>query len=215
MSERSETLRSDAARNRDALVNAARAVFSEQGLAAPLDEIARRAGVGNATLYRRFPTRQDLIKAVFVGQIEAFAQALEEGLQEPDPWKGFETYVLHLMSSQAADRGLADLMCSRLIDESGPLGEARTRALNSTVRLIERAKTAGALRADFYPQDLILLLMANSGLLRRTSEAAPDAWRRFATLFIDGLRAEAATRGPPALASQTILAAMQSNPELA
>src|SRR5665213_304123 len=124
----SEVLRADAARNRAALVGAARAVFGERGLDAPLDEIARRAGVGNATLYRRFPSRKDLITAVFVDQMADYAQAVCLALEDPDPWHGFCEYVLHILHLQAADRGIADLLSSNLDDASGQLDRLRAEA---------------------------------------------------------------------------------------
>src|SRR3954447_25042958 len=97
------TLRADAARNRAAIVGAARQVFAEQGLDAPLDDIARRAGTGNATLYRRFPTRGDLVAAVFADRMEEHLDAVEAGLAEPDPWRGFASYVIAVGAMQARD----------------------------------------------------------------------------------------------------------------
>src|SRR3954466_8573031 len=98
-------LRADAARNREAIVEAARAVFAEQGLDAPLDEIARRAGTGNATLYRRFPTREDLVAAVFAERMVEQLSAVEAGLANPDAWGGFASYVIAVGAMQARDRG--------------------------------------------------------------------------------------------------------------
>src|SRR2546426_9097797 len=105
-----EPLRADAARNRQALLSAARAVMSEQGLDASLDEIARRAGVGNATLYRRFPTRIDLIVAVFAERMAEHVRAVEEALAEPDSWQGFRRYITAVAALQVRDRGIADLV---------------------------------------------------------------------------------------------------------
>src|SRR5947208_5644140 len=87
------TLRADAVRNREAIVEAARAVFAEQGLDAPLDEIAKRAGTGNATLYRRFPTRGDLVSAVFADRMAEHLAAVEVGLADVDPWRCFTSYI--------------------------------------------------------------------------------------------------------------------------
>src|SRR3954452_19376174 len=104
------TLRADAARNREAIVEAARAVFAEQGLDAPLDEIAKRAGTGNATLYRRFPTRGDLIAAVFAERMGDHLAAVERALAHEDPWEGFASYVQAVTSMQTRDHGIADLV---------------------------------------------------------------------------------------------------------
>src|SRR5947208_9052385 len=104
------TLRADAVRNREAIVEAARAVFAEQGLDAPLDEIAKRAGSGNATLYRRFPTRGDLVAAVFAERMAEHVAAVEAGLADDDPWNGFASYIRTVGAMQARDRGIADLV---------------------------------------------------------------------------------------------------------
>src|SRR5215212_8784696 len=96
-------LRADAARNRAAIVESARAVYAEEGLDAPLDEIARRAGTGNATLYRRFPTRADLVGAVFAERMAEHVAAVEAGLADDDPWKGFASYIQAVGAMQARD----------------------------------------------------------------------------------------------------------------
>src|SRR6195952_4312092 len=86
-------LRSDAERNRERVIGAARGVFAEQGLDASTNEIARRAGVGVATLFRRFPTRDDLIAATFADKMHAYAHAIDTALADPDPWQGFCGYI--------------------------------------------------------------------------------------------------------------------------
>ena len=103
-------LRANAARNRTAIVDAARAVFAEQGLDVPLDEIAKRAGTGNATLYRRFPTRGDLIAAVFADRMAEHLDAVTAALADPDPWQAFASYIHAVTAMQARDRGIADLV---------------------------------------------------------------------------------------------------------
>lgn len=95
-------LRADAARNRAAIVEAARAVFAEHGLDAPLDDIARLAGTGNATLYRRFPTRGDLVEAVFAERMAEHLEAVQSSLADPDPWEGFASYFRAAAAMQAA-----------------------------------------------------------------------------------------------------------------
>src|SRR3954447_3263151 len=102
-------LRADAARNRAAIVEAARVVFAEHGLDAPLDDIAKRAGTGNATLYRRFPQRADLVAAVFAERMAEHVDAVQAGLADDDPWNGFAGYIQAVGAMQARDLGLADL----------------------------------------------------------------------------------------------------------
>jgi AcrR family transcriptional regulator len=206
-------LRVDAARNRAALVAAARSVFGELGLDAPLDLIARRAGVGNATLYRRFPARQELVTAVFIDQMQDYADAADRALAEPDAWTGFRSYVLQVLAMQAADRGLADLLSSNFDDNpcaaAGDLESLRASAYDSLEKLVARAQEAGALRADFVPQDLALLLMANAGLVHRTCSAAPSSWARLAAFVLDGLQASAATPAPAPPSEPAVIAAMR------
>src|SRR3954469_13340792 len=88
-----ESLRSDAARNRTALVTAARELMAERGLEVPLDEIAKRAGIGNATLYRRFPRRIDLVAAVFADRMVDHEGAVQAALENRDPWDGLCGYI--------------------------------------------------------------------------------------------------------------------------
>src|SRR5687767_1713547 len=103
-------LRADAAGNRRRIVEAARAVFAEQGIGAPLDGVARRAGVGRATLHRRFPTRDALVAAAFEDRMAEYAQAASAALAEPDPWTGFRGFVEHVCAMQARDRGARDVL---------------------------------------------------------------------------------------------------------
>lgn len=201
-------LRADAARNRDAIIAAARPVFAEHGLNGPLDEIARRAGVGNATLYRHFPTREELVQAALLGPMAEYLAAAEDGLADPDPWAGFRDYLLRLCQLQARDRGLADLLVTTIRTPSGELERVRGAAFELSQQLITRAQDAGQLRADFRHQDLPLLLMANAGLVQRTQGGAPDSWRRVAAFILDGLQARAATPAPPPPSERAVLRVM-------
>jgi AcrR family transcriptional regulator len=204
-------LRADAARNREALIAAAREVFGERGLDAPLDEIARRAGVGNATLYRHFPTRQELVDAVFTEQMAEYADAVKDALADPDPWTGFRGYVSRILRLQADNRGLADVLVTSSTDPDGELEQLRQRAYVGAVALIAKAKSAGRLRADFVTQDLVLFLMANAGLVHRTADSCPRAWERVAAFMLDGLHADAATPAPPAPLESAVRAAMSTS----
>jgi AcrR family transcriptional regulator len=180
-------LRADAERNRVALLAAAREIFSEQGLDASLDEIARRAGVGNATLYRRFPTRQDLIAAVFADRRATQVEMAERALKQPDPWVGFVYYVTSLCELQAMNRGLGELLLSVNFDGDERIAQLRATAQRRAREVIKRAQDAGGLRADFDLQDLMRVMMANGGVIRGSAD--PDGWRRHLTLVLDGLRA--------------------------
>jgi AcrR family transcriptional regulator len=200
-------LRADALRNRHALVAAARAVFGERGLDAPLDEIARRAGVGNATLYRRFPSRHELLAAVFADTLRDVLVMLERSLADPDPWNGFCSYVRQVCALQSGDVGLADLLTTRFA-AAIELESLREQAHRGYVLLVDRAKAAGSLRTDYAPQDLVLLLMANAGLVRRMGEHAPTASRRLVSLALDGLAAGSATQAFPPPGERAVVEAM-------
>lgn len=189
-------LRADAARNRREIIEAASEVYGRRGLDAPLDEIARLARVGNATLYRHFPSRCVLAAAVFADTLGRITDAAARALDDPDPWHAFAGHVRFLAQLQAADRGLADLLTTE-VTGAPELQQLRSCAYRDFTRIADRARTSGALRADFTPQDLVLLLMANAGLVNRTADAAPTAWKRFIDLTLDGLRAAAATPGAP------------------
>jgi AcrR family transcriptional regulator len=178
-------LRADAERNRAALLHAAREIFGEHGLDASLDEIARRAGVGNATLYRRFPSRRDLIAEVFAGQMNEWVDLAGQSLADPDPWHGFLTYVTRICEMQATDRGLSDLLVSTSFDDDERLARLRASAQRGAVDVIERAQRAGVLRTDFTRLDIRMLMMANAGVAARSPD--PEGWRRHLRLFLEGV----------------------------
>src|SRR3954447_12087658 len=205
-------LRADAARNRAAIVDAARAVFAERGLDVPLDEIARRSGTGNATLYRRFPTRGDLVAAVFADRMVEHLEAVEAGLADDDPWGGFVSYVEAVGAMQARDRGIADLVTMDL-SVAPEIEQLRARAFDGLVQLVGRAHGAGVLRADFTTQDVVLLLMANAGLVDRAHGISAEASARLIHVLLDGFRASAASDGPPPPSARRTALAMRRNGE--
>ncbi|ONI91942.1 TetR family transcriptional regulator [Saccharothrix sp. ALI-22-I] len=184
-------LRADAQRNRERVVEAAREVFAQHGLDASMNEIARRAGVGIATLLRRFPTRDDLIAATFAEKVRAYSEAIDEALADPDPWHGFCAFIERVCQMQADDRGFADVL-TMTFPTAKALEAERDRAANALTELIEHAKTSGRLRRDFAHQDVALILMANAGVVTATRDAAPDAWRRLVGYLIQSFAAEAA-----------------------
>ncbi len=189
-------LRADAERNRAAIVAAAREVFAEHGLEAPLEEIAARAGVGIATLYRRFPARQQLVAAALAGKITQYAEAAEQALAFPDPWAGFVSFVERICELQAGDRGLSDLL-SMALPADEHVEQLRRQANDRVAELIEHAKAAGRLRQDFAREDLLLLLIASAAIVQVTRFDAPHAWRRFVALVLDAFGQHDASRLPP------------------
>lgn len=184
----SRPLRADARRNRDAIITAARTVFGERGLDAPLEDVAQMAGVGSATLYRRFPTKVHLIEATFEPELRAYTAVVERGLAEPDAWQGFARTMLEIWEMQASDRALADLVTMAPPSRSAALQDLAVHGSQLIHQLVARAKASGDLRPDFTAQDVVLLFMANAGVVHRTFADAPESWRRSATFILDGLR---------------------------
>jgi AcrR family transcriptional regulator len=174
-------LRSDARDNRERILEAARAVFATEGFDAPMREIAHRAGVGPATLYRRFPTKQALATEAFADRIHACHAIIEHGLADPDPWHGLRTVLSDLFELHARDEGFA-----RAFPYVAELAPARERSVAALAELARRAKNH--LRPDFALEDLILLLRANAGLRAGSAPARVAASRRFTELAVQSLR---------------------------
>jgi len=201
-------VRSDVRRNRDALLVAAREELASQGLGAPLEHVARRAGLGIATLYRHFPTRLALIDALLTCTVRARIEVAEQALAMPDPWQGFVHYLVQAGRLEAADRAINDLMSVRL-PEATEAEAAKCVMYDLVALIVRRAQDAGRVRADLTPADLACVIWANSRIIDATLEVAPDAWRRHLGFLLDGFRAEAAHDLPvPALSPDQVRQAM-------
>jgi AcrR family transcriptional regulator len=202
-------LRRDAQRNRDAIVAAARQVFCDHGLEAPLEEIARRAGVGIATLYRRFPSRVELLDAVLAQTVQAHVEVAEQALATDDPWDGFAYYLEETSRLQAADRGLNDVMGMRF-PRATAVEAAKGRLFDLVAQVVTRAQQSGQLRADLTLEDLAFLNWANARILPAGRAAgAPDVWRRHLGFLLDGFRADRAHPLPePPLSPRQVHRAM-------
>lgn len=182
-----ETLRADAARNRERVAKAARAAFAELGADAPMAEIARRAGVGTATLYRRFPTRDALFELVFEDRVEACAEAVDRFLARSvtDPWDAFAGYLRSLFELQREDRAFTAALL-RTFPADGRLEQERQRAMEGLAVIVERARDEGSLRTDFTTEDIELLLKAHDGVLSLGGPKS-DSYRA-ADLLVDACR---------------------------
>jgi AcrR family transcriptional regulator len=200
-------LRADAERNRERILAAARDVFAERGLDAPLEAIARRAGVGQATLYRRFPSRQDLLVATFGPKLAAYTEAIDRALQDPDPWRGFCDYLTAITRMQRGDRGFRDIL-TQAFPDARELRAQRDRVYHGVAELIERAKATGRLRDDFVPEDVPLLLMANAGVVAATAEHAPESSDRLVGYLLQAFASAAAGELPPPATPQRMYRAL-------
>ncbi|HZT90774.1 MAG TPA: helix-turn-helix domain-containing protein [Gaiellaceae bacterium] len=190
-------LRADAQRNLQRVLDAARAVFAEQGVDAHMDEIARRAGVGVGTIFRRFPTKDALLAAL----LEQRGRELLAGEDAT-----FESFVTTLVDSQIADRAFCDSVGTHVF------AQPRVRALFDDVlarlgRLLDEAKAEGAVREDVTVEDVTLVVhgVAHVGLMLES--AAHGVWRRYLRLALDGLRPCAATPLPRRAPTQRQFAA--------
>ncbi|MFI7364669.1 TetR/AcrR family transcriptional regulator [Streptomyces sp. NPDC050149] len=181
------TLRSDALDNRERILDAARALFSADGLDVPMREIARRAGVGPATLYRHFPTKQVLATEAFADQLRACRTIVDDGCADPDPWRGLCLVIEKICELHARDRGFSEAFMSAF--PGAPDVAGREYTVKAVAGLAQRAKDAGRLRSDFVLDDLILILMANKGIHTRSTDTQVLASRRFAGLAIQAFEA--------------------------
>lgn len=181
-------LRADAERNRKRILDAACELFRTSGLDVALEEVAKRAGVGIATLYRRFPTRGELVAAAFEQMISAYLAVVDRSVTSDDPWAGVVDLVEGLCALQASDAGMRDLLAMSFPD--APEVEQVAAGAQARVEdLLHRAKAAGRLRSDIVAEDLVLIVLGNAEVVARTREAAPESSRRYAGLMLEGLRA--------------------------
>ncbi|MFE5113796.1 TetR/AcrR family transcriptional regulator [Streptomyces sp. NPDC056663] len=183
-----QTVRSDARDNRARILDAARAVFGEEGLSAPMREVARHAALGPATLYRHFPTKQALIAETFTEQRRACHDAVRDALTDADPWHGFQSLIERICELHAHSRGFADAFMTAF-PEAMDFATARERTVRAVTELARRAQETGQLRPGFVVDDLILMLTAHQGLQHAPRPARLTASRRFAAYVIEAFRA--------------------------
>lgn len=181
-------LRRDAVRNQALILAAAHDVFAEQGFDAPLDDVARRAGIGIATLYRRYPGRQELVEAVLADKANAYLAAACEAMRADDPWAGFSGYIERIFELQSGDQTVADLLTMQM-PKCPNISAVRQQIDSAQQAVISRAIDAGVLRADFELGDVIVLLLAHRGVAQATARNGPHAWRRLLCFTLDALRA--------------------------
>jgi AcrR family transcriptional regulator len=176
-------LRSDAADNRERILEAARQIFAAEGLDVPMREIARRAGVGPATLYRRFPTKETLVAEAFAKQMNRCNAIVAEGLAMADPWAAFRHVVERVCDLHARDRGFTMAFLATY-PKALDFGASREQSVLALGEVLRRVKETGRLSKDITVDDLILLIMAHRGIRRPTEAATLAASRRFVELFL-------------------------------
>lgn len=187
-----KTLRSDARRNRERLVASARELFATEGVDVSVEEITHHAGLGMGTLYRHFPTKEELIDAVLEETFGEIVRLAEQAAAAEDAWLGFTSFVEGALELHAQHRGVKDIIASR------EHGARRADAMRARIRpllrtLIANAQEQGTLRADFAPEDLPLVFWSAGRVIETTAGVAPESWRRYLAFLLDGLRAPGAT----------------------
>ena len=180
-------LRRDAERNRQRILAAAAEVFTERGLDATLDDVARAAGVGVGTVYRRFPDKDSLVSELFRDRIDALVTVAEEACEAADPWRGLVGFLEYIASAMADDQGLRQLMMFGTYDRD-QVCYARDRMRPVITRLVERAQASGDLRADFQATDVKMIAFMLASIAEYAASATPEVWRRYLAMLVDGLR---------------------------
>ena len=180
--------RADARRNRERVLEAAREALAEHGLDAQMDDIAARAGVGVGTVYRHFPTKEDLVGALVADRWRSLTEAAFPAFEVDDPWQGLSEYLWRAARLQCDNRAWAQLAAA------APLGveaeDERQELVAVTDKLVARAKKAGVVRKDLAAQDIAMLMCGTCSVMQTTGAHDGDKrWERFFALALEGLRA--------------------------
>jgi AcrR family transcriptional regulator len=190
-------LRADAARNRASIIAAAASVFAERGLDASTAEIAQRAGVGEATLFRRFPCKDDLIDAIIETRMEEVAALADAAAADPDPAAALDRFMQDVVKQFSRDRGFFEAAGKRCVTDPRfqPL---RERSLEAMTRLLKRAQEVGAVRGDLSASDLSFLAgSAAYAMSVPLPGLREDLWKRYLRVILDGMRPECASKLRP------------------
>ena len=176
-------MRADARRNYDKLLEAGRDAFTEAGPDATLDDIARRAGVGPGTLYRHFPTRQHLLEAVYIGEVQEMCRAAGD-LADLSPWDALVAWLRQYLSFAATKRAVAGELITYIDRDAEVFRSSREALVGAGDALVRRAQAAGALRADTSFGEIGRLVGTIAGL----SPSDPEELDRMLGIVLDGLR---------------------------
>jgi AcrR family transcriptional regulator len=180
-------LRRDAALNRERILLAAREIFGRRGLGVTLDDVAHHAGVGVGTVYRRFPTKEALVQALFEQDLRARQESARQALGHPDPWQGLVDFLMAMVADLAENRGLHEVVLLGS-HSSASIEAARGGMLPFLEGLIHRAQESGQLRAELTPSDIPVIQHMLSSAVQFTQGLRPDIWRRYLEVLLDGLR---------------------------
>jgi AcrR family transcriptional regulator len=180
-------MRADARRNRAAVLAAAKKLFADRGLDAQMPEVAKAAKVGVGTVYRHFPTKEDLIAALVTERFARLAEQAREGLAAAEPWQGFCGFIRFSAQIQADDRGLCEVMGSRPDVTDCAVRDVGLPELCE--QLVARAQRAGQLRTDLDWQDIPMIACGLGRITQASVGPAAGRWPRLVEIILDGLRA--------------------------
>jgi AcrR family transcriptional regulator len=190
----SRPLRADARRNRERVLNAAHDVFAEHGLEAQVDEIAQRAGLGVGTVYRHFPTKEDLLKALADRKFEWMAERARAALGEDDAWEALCGFIRDAAGRQAEDVAIGEAMGSR--PEMMSAAAQRVGMVELLDELVSRARAQGAIREDISGADLPMVFCGLGSVAKAGTALEFMRWDRLLELVLDGLATPKPTRLP-------------------
>jgi AcrR family transcriptional regulator len=187
-------LRADARRNREAVIAAAKKLFADEGLDAQIPDVAKAAKVGIGTVYRHFPTKEDLIAALAAERFERLAEKAREGVEAEDPWAGLCDFIRFAAQIQADDRGLCEVMGSRPeVMNVAALAVGLDRLCDE---LVKRAQRSGDLRKDLDWEDIPMIACSLGRITPAETGPAVGRWPRLVEIIIDGLRAPGSSKLP-------------------
>ena len=196
MTERPPALRRDAARNRELLLRTAYELMATRGLDVSHEEIARAAGTGMGTMYRRFPDRQALLDALFAEHIAAVIGFAEQAAERADAWAGLAWFLERQLELEAGNRGLGELLRGRK-QSSGLVSRANVRMTPLVADLVARAVAAGQLPPGTTPGDFAAAHLMVGSVLDASRTFAPQLWRRALAVALAGLRHAELPGTPP------------------
>ncbi|MEU4097181.1 helix-turn-helix domain-containing protein [Streptomyces sp. NPDC026673] len=186
--------RADARRNRRLLIAAAQEAIASRGLDVSALDIAKVAGVGVGTLYRRFGTKEALLDAVVLSLYDELCDAAQVCMERADAWKGLTEFVMELAGAHRDNLGLAEVTAACEVPPSPELAERTAALQDAVIRLTERVRAVGALREDVTWQDIMICSRASLDTDHSLGvDAGPNGWRRVITLLLDGMRAPGRT----------------------
>jgi AcrR family transcriptional regulator len=183
-------LRADAARNLELILEAAEAAFAEKGHEACVADIATRAGVGQATIFRRFETKHDLIAAVFERKLEVLLAAAESAQRKRSAWDGLMEFMATVTELHLRDRGFYQSMAEQLM-KSDQIAELKDQMKAAATDLVEKAKAEGGLREDISPEDVFAFCIAAAQAALIGPSPNPRSSKRYLAVITDGMRAPA------------------------